>query len=81
MKLNIKTLLALAILVGMVFTNPLAYACTAFMASESNLVLVGNNEDYNIPHTRMWFIPAKYGHYGRVYFGYDNWSPQGGMND
>ncbi|MHC4458411.1 MAG: hypothetical protein ACYS0I_15250 [Planctomycetota bacterium] len=76
-----KNLLALGILIVMVFTQPLAYACTAFMASESNMVLVGNNEDYNIPHTRMWFIPAKNGQYGKVYFGYENWRPQGGMND
>jgi len=51
------------------------------MMSDGQRVLVGNNEDYNIPHTRVWFIPAENGHYGRVYFGYDNWSPQGGMND
>ena len=65
----------------MVLAHPLAYACTAFMASDSDTVLVGNNEDYNIPHTRVWFIPAENGQYGRVYFGYDNWRPQGGMND
>ena len=80
-KFNKKTLLTLATLIVMVFTQPLAYACTAFMASESDVVLVGNNEDYNKPHTRMWFIPAENGQYGRVYFGYDNWRPQGGMND
>ena len=56
-------------------------ACTAFMMDDGGRVLVGNNEDYNIPHTRMWFVPAQEGRYGRVYFGYDNWSPQGGMND
>ena len=43
--------------------------------------LVGNNEDYKIPYTRVWFVPPENGKYGRVYFGYDNWSPQGGMND
>jgi penicillin V acylase-like amidase (Ntn superfamily) len=76
-----KTLLALAIFIVMGITHPLAYGCTGFMASESNMVLVGNNEDYNKPHTRVWFIPAKNGQYGKVYFGYDNWRPQGGMND
>jgi hypothetical protein len=81
MKLSMKPLLTGAILIVVAFTQPVAYACTAFMASESDMVLVGNSEDYNIPHTRMWFIPAKNGQYGRVYFGYDNWSPQGGMND
>ena len=80
-KLNMKTLLTLPILILIVFTHLLAFACTAFMASDSDTVLVGNNEDYNIPHTRMWFIPAKSGQYGRVYFGYDCWYIGGGMND
>ena len=44
-------------------------------------MLVGNNEDSKIPYTRVWFIPAEDERFGRVYFGYDNWSPQGGMND
>jgi hypothetical protein len=56
-------------------------ACTAFMSSESDLVLVGNNEDFYHPYTRIWFIPSTNGRYGRVYFGYDDWRPQGGMND
>jgi hypothetical protein len=51
------------------------------MMSDGKNVLVGNNEDYRIPYTRVWFVPAENGQYGRVYFGYDNWSPQGGMND
>ncbi|MEX1325358.1 MAG: hypothetical protein AB1Z29_01055 [Desulfobacterales bacterium] len=51
------------------------------MMSDGEKVLVGNNEDYNIPYTRVCFIPAENGQRGRVYFGYDNWSPQGGMND
>ena len=65
----------------MFFTHPVAYACTAFMAADSNRVLVGNNEDNRFPHTRIWFIPGKNGQNGRVIFGYDNWMPQGGMND
>ena len=58
-----------------------ADACTAFMMADGKQVLVGNNEDFNRHHTRVWFIPAKSGDYGRVYFGYEDWSPQGGMND
>jgi hypothetical protein len=51
------------------------------MMSDGENVLVGNNEDSKIPYTRVWFIPAENGQFGRVYFGYDNWTPQGGMND
>ena len=61
--------------------NPVSYACTGFMMTDGDLVLVGNNEDYKIPYTRVWFVPAEKEKYGRIYFGYDNWTPQGGMND
>lgn len=67
--------------VVVIFTNPFAYACTAFMMSDGEVVLVGNNEDSKIPYTRVWFIPAENDRFGRVYFGYDNWAPQGGIND
>jgi hypothetical protein len=81
MKLKMKNLLASAILIVVAFTHMPVHACTAFMMSDGKSVLVGNNEDYNIPYTRVWFVPAEKGQYGRIYFGYDNWSPQGGMND
>ncbi len=64
-----------------ILTNPVAYSCTAFMMTDGEIVLVGNNEDNKVPYTRVWFIPAENGNFGRVYFGYDNWTPQGGMND
>ena len=80
-KLIVRAIFFLAIWIVMVLTHPLVYACTAFMMSDGESVLVGNNEDYKIPYTRVWFVPAENEQYGRVYFGYDNWSPQGGMND
>ena len=76
-----KTLLVFTIWMVMTFTHLSVHACTAFMMSDGTNVLAGNNEDSKIPYTRVWFIPAENGRYGRVYFGYDNWSPQGGMND
>ena len=76
-----KTLLILTITIVIIFSAASSMACTAFMSSEKDMVLVGNNEDYYNPYTRIWFIPAANGQYGRVYFGYDDWRPQGGMND
>ena len=38
MKLKMKTLSTFAMLIVMVFTQPLAYACTAFMASDTRSV-------------------------------------------
>jgi penicillin V acylase-like amidase (Ntn superfamily) len=58
-----------------------AAACTAFCAANSQLVLVGNNEDYSNPRTRLWFVPSAPGSFGRMYVGYDNLTPQGGMNE
>jgi hypothetical protein len=56
-------------------------SCTVFYAASGNLAFAGNNEDSYNPLTRAWFIPASGGRYGRVYFGYDDLSPQGGLND
>ena len=83
--MNTKTIVQviwyLTIWIAMVPTNPFSYACTGFMMTDGKVVLVGNNEDYKVPYTRVWFVPAEKEQYGRIYFGYDNWSPQGGMND
>jgi len=56
-------------------------SCTVFYAASGNLAFAGNNEDSYNPLTRAWFIPASDERYGRVYFGYDDLAPQGGLND
>ena len=61
--------------------NPVVLACTAFCSAGAGQVLVGNNEDWNNPHTKIWFVPAKPGSYGRMYVGFDDLWPQGGMNE
>jgi hypothetical protein len=81
MKLTLKVFGLLQILIISIFSHLPIYACTGFMMSEGVTVLVGNNEDFKVPYTRVWFIPAENGRFGRIYFGYDNWYPQGGMND
>lgn len=58
-----------------------ACACLVFCVSDHGHVFGGNNEDYLEPDTRMWFVPAAAGEHGRVYFGYANGFPQGGLND
>lgn len=57
------------------------YACTAFCISQGDSVLFGNNEDWKNPNTKVWYEPPEKGRYGRVYFGFDNFRPQGGMNE
>jgi len=61
-------------------TPPLP-GCTVFYAADGQTALGGNNEDFNNPLTLAWFIPASPGRFGRVYFGYDDYTPQGGLND
>ena len=76
-----KRFLTLCIIVLALVPGSSLYACTGFCISKGNLVLVGNNEDYNNPNTKVWYVPAEKGKYGRVYFGFDNFFPQGGMNE
>ncbi len=58
-----------------------ARACTIFKVTRSGMTLVGNNEDDNNPDTKVWFLVPEKDKYGRVFFGYNDAIPQGGMND
>ena len=58
-----------------------ARACTGIHCFHDGVALAGNNEDFWNPDTRMWFVPAEDGDLGRVYFGFANLFPQGGMNE
>jgi hypothetical protein len=55
--------------------------CTTFYAADDHMALFGSNEDFTNPFTYIWFVPAGPGKYGRVYFGYDDGFPQGGVNE
>lgn len=81
MKTSIRIALVILI-IGII--NIKIKACTIFCINDSINVIVGNNED-NVPDfitkSYMWFIPASKGKYGRVYFGYSDLHPQGGMNE
>ncbi|NDJ77622.1 MAG: hypothetical protein GYB65_15330 [Chloroflexi bacterium] len=57
------------------------YGCTVFLATDGDTVLAGNSEDWRNPSTRMWVIPPTEEAYGRIYFGFDDFFPQGGVND
>lgn len=61
-------------------THPLP-GCTTFYGYDGQNALAGNNEDFINPLIYAWFIPASPGRFGRVYFGYDDYLPQGGLND
>lgn len=59
-------------------------ACSVFNASGVDKVFAATNKDWNNRETRILFIPASEGKYGRVYFGYQldvGFQNVGGMND
>jgi hypothetical protein len=64
-----------------IVSDPAPESCTIFTASYGDTVLFGNNEDWINPNTYYWAVPPKDGHYGAVYFGFDNFWPQGGINE
>jgi len=56
-------------------------SCTIFCISYNGSVYMGNNEDWKNPLTYFWVKPAKEDEYGILYFGYDDFGPQGGVNE
>lgn len=57
------------------------HGCSVFMPANEHIALGGNNEDWRNPFTKLWFIPAGKDAFGQMYVGFDNYYPQGGMND
>lgn len=55
--------------------------CSVLYATDGQVMLGGNNEDYLNPLTKVWFIPGEAGALGRVYFGFGDYYAQGGMNE
>jgi predicted choloylglycine hydrolase len=80
----IWVLLVLSMSLGLaaVFGQP-ADACTIVTKTDGETVLVGNNEDYIEPRTRVWFFSRTADAYGRMIWGYDRflYPYQGGMNE
>jgi hypothetical protein len=55
-------------------------ACTIFTVSQDGIAFFGNNEDWINPNTYMMIRPSvKY--FGAVYFGFDDFYYQGGINE
>jgi hypothetical protein len=71
----------IAVLALVVLSAAGALPCTAFCSVGRGQALAGNNEDYSNPVTKIWFVPGEKGKHGRVYAGFDDFFPQGGMNE
>jgi len=69
------------VLLGLLcFAAVSAPACTIFVLTDASHALFCNNEDWSNPRTRIWFVPASAGCYGRAYVGYDDGWARGGLN-
>jgi tetratricopeptide (TPR) repeat protein len=72
------------ILITLLLLLPFTYnlkACSVYKITMNGKTMVGNNEDYWNPNTKMWFEKGENGYYGNMYVGFDNFYPQGGMNE
>lgn len=76
-----KKFIYILILAQLILSNTEIFACTMFKVTKNGKTLAGNNEDYFTTYTRVWFEPASEKKFGRVYFGFSDMYPQGGMND
>jgi len=77
-----KSLLISILLACLVFSATETPACTGIYASDGKMTLAGNNEDFWLCNTKMWFVPGDgEERFGRVYFGFEDMYPQGGMNE
>ena len=64
---------------GFIFI-PNSFCCSMFKITMHGKTMVGNNEDYWNPNDRIWFEKGQNGEFGAMYVGFDNFWPQGGMN-
>lgn len=69
------------ILLLLLISGSTSLACTGFYINRDGKIYAGNNEDYITPKTKMWVIPSDNENYGRIFFGFDNYFPQGGINE
>ena len=72
------------VLLIVVLVNQNLFTCTLFWANMNDHILCAKNMDWSNPETRMLFIPASEGKYGRVYFGIESeygFTNTSGMNE
>ena len=62
-------------------SNQALESCTILTSSQGDKVLFGNNEDWINPNTYYWTVAPTKDTFGVVYFGFDNFWPQGGINE
>ena len=76
-----RSTILLIVILALISTE--TQSCTIIMVSDSNVAIVGSNEDSVFPLSTLMFIPASDPYYARVVLGYNMMmnSVQGGMNE
>jgi hypothetical protein len=77
---KLKKILGITLILASLIAHPVK-SCTIVAISKPNCVLVGNNEDWSDPDSKVWFQSPEKDKYGRVYFGFKNGWTQGGVNE
>jgi penicillin V acylase-like amidase (Ntn superfamily) len=76
------TLLGIAVFLFALADGGESTGCTLFYSAHGDTVLGGNNEDWHVPLTKVWFVPEREDRYGVAYVTFDDHRAiQGGMND
>jgi hypothetical protein len=69
------------LVIGMIFSIHVGYACTIVSASLKGEVFAAANEDDYTPFSRIWFNPATRDRFGSVCFGQNDLQAQAVMNE
>ncbi len=76
-----KTTPLFFLLLSMLLSFHNVSACSMFKITKGGKTMVGNNEDFWNPNTRIWFEQGKNSKFGAMYVGFNDLYPQGGMNE
>jgi len=64
----------------LLFSNA-SYACSMYKITQEGKTIVGNNEDYLVANTEIWFVPKGKNLYGVMNVGFNNDFAQGAINE
>jgi len=74
-----KKVIFVFVLIVVFYLN--AFACSMFTKTVDGKTLVGNNEDWKDPNPVIWIQPGEDEKFDCMYVGFDDYFPQGGMNE
>ena len=76
---RICILITFVLLITPIFSS--VSACIVLNASMNGFVYAGSNMDWTLNNTCVWFVPSDEDTFGCVFVGFDDFFPQGGLNE